>query len=90
MSDTIQARIQREHSISDRSLAVAIGVTPMTVGNWRRDLSKPTGVNLLRLLTELGKYDNSLTIEALLGEPAKPLPTEAEVFKGMADDWGTK
>lgn len=86
MSDTIQARIQREHGISDRTLARELGVSPMAVGLWRRGLSKPTGLNLLRLLTELGKYERTLTIEALLGEPAKPLPSEAEVFKNMTDE----
>lgn len=83
---TIQARIQKKHGLSDGALAKAVGVTKMTIGNWRRGLNKPTGVNLLRLLTELGHYEPELRIEDLLDEPVKPLSPEAEVFKGMADE----
>ncbi len=84
---TIQARIQKKHGLSDGTLAKAVGVTKMTIGNWRRGLNKPTGVNLLRLLTELGQYEPNVRIEDLVGEPPKPLPSESEVFKGMADEW---
>ena len=79
------AQILHKHGISDTACAQAVGVTKMTVGNWRRDRAKPTGVNLLRLATFIVAYEPAVTMEELAGVKPKPLPTEAEVFRNMAD-----
>lgn len=79
------AQILHKHNLSDTAVAAALGVTKMSVGNWRRGKSKPTGVNLLRLATFIVAYEPTVKMEELAGVPDKPLPSEAEVFRNMAD-----
>jgi transcriptional regulator with XRE-family HTH domain len=64
----LEAAIRR-NSVNQRQMAAAVGVSPETLSRWVRGHMRPTGDNLVRVLSYLRRFEPRLQAEDLLGAP---------------------
>jgi transcriptional regulator with XRE-family HTH domain len=66
-------RLQQKH------VAEALGVTRMTVWQWVHGRARPTGINVIRLMDYLRKFEPGLAAEAVFpAEPVNGSPGDGE------------
>lgn len=65
--DVIQAELDRERfTVSDRKLALRLGVSPSTIGNWREGISRlPDEKNLRSIADFVGRSYEDILLVAL-------------------------